>query len=131
MYVSTLNERISSTLDLDPKIIADGKAILHGKRERNTISDKTGKVVSREADPQKDFSIAEVYEMASRVSKPDYIFQESNGNFIFSYTMSGDKLARVIFKKLSETTSLNLVTYQKVHPDDLLKNGTLRRIYQK
>ena len=131
MHISTLHDRVCSKIDIDPKVIADGKAIFHGIRGRNTKSDKTGKVVSRETDQQKDLSIDEVYEIPAKISDPDYIFQESNENFIFSYTMSGDKLARIIFKKPSETTSLKMVTYQKVSPEDLLNNKKLLKLYEK
>lgn len=131
--IATVQEDVIRKIEIDPKIIADGKAIHHGSRGRGTVSDASGKIVERAFDPEKDFTIEDIKAMPRGLADPDYIFSDitNRQNRIFCYLIEKGKLARLVLRKRTETSSLKLVTFQKVKPDDVLKNGRLNRVYEK
>jgi len=131
--ISTIVEGVVQKIDIDPKIISDGKAIHHGARGRRTVADSSGKIIERDINPEKDFSLKEIKEIPRKLADPEYIFIESGklNQRIFSYEMKDGKLARIVLRKATETTSLRLITFQKVGSDDLLKNGNMNMIYRR
>ncbi len=131
--IATVQKKVTQKIEIDPKIIADGKAIHHGARGRDTVSDASGKVIQRGLDPEKDFTIEEIKDIPKGLADPDYIFTDITNrlNRIFCYSIGKGMLARIVLRKRTETSSLKLVTFQKVKPDDVLKNGRLQKVYEK